>query len=256
MHLKWIGLMLLIVSLVIGLIIASNLQIMQKREQFALSEDGKTIMDSMVPVPPWNRTEEQAREQNTQWGWVNFNMSLNSQGKTGYKANGIILPYYLNETPTVVMRVVNETGFEYVTFDHFTEVSWNASKIYAVAYLNATHRTDSFQFINLDNSSKYCFFFRGLGNGTSDSHILISIKESWYEPTSLIPSTPVNIAIVGTIAAIGLSSTVIGLRQPKKHYMRRRSTRIQKAIYCLFYSKIKISPRRREAKLIPFQDFF
>jgi hypothetical protein len=248
--------MLLIVSILLGLIIASNLQIPQKKEHFAISEDGKTIMDAMVPVPPWNRTEEQAREQNTQWGWVNFNMSLNNQGKTGYEADGIILPYYLNETPTVAMRVVNETGFGLVTFDQFSVQSWNASKIYAVAYLNATHRTDSFWFIDLDNSSKYCFFFRGLENGTNDSHILISIKESWYEATNLIPSTPVNIAIVGTTAVIGLSSTVIGLRQPKKHHIRKRSTRIQRVIYCLFYSQDGNQSHRREAKLIPFQDFF
>jgi hypothetical protein len=233
----------------------SNLQIFQKREQFAVSEDRKTIMDAMVPVPPWNRTEEQAWEQKTQWGWVNFNMSLNNQGKTGYEADGIILPYYLNETPTVAMRVVNETGFGLVTFDQFSVQSWNASRIYALAYLNVTHRTDSFRFINLDNSSKYCVFFRGLENGTSDSHILISIKESWYEPTSLIPSTPVNIAIVGTTAAIGLSSTIIGLRQPKKHYIRRRSTRIQKAIYCPFYSKIEISPIGERQNLFLFRIF-
>jgi hypothetical protein len=218
--------MLLIASLVIGLIVASNLQILQRREQFAVSEDGKTIMDAMVPVPPWNRTEEQALEQHTQWGWVNFNMSLNNQGKIGYEANGIILPYYLNETPSVAMRVVNETGFGFVTFDQFSESSWKASKIYAVAYLNATHRSDSFQFINLDNCPKYCVFFRGLENGTNDFHILISIKETWYEETSLIPPTPVNIAIVAATAMIGLGVTAIGFRQSNKRHMRRRSARI------------------------------
>jgi hypothetical protein len=211
-----------------GLIIASNAQIMQKKEQFALSEDGKTIMDAMVPVPPWNRTEEEALKQGKQWGWVNFNMSLKNQGKIGYEANGIILPYYLNETPSVAMRVVNETGFGFVTFDQFSVSSWNASKIYAVAYLNATHRSDSFQFINLDNCSKYCVFFRGLDNGTNDFHILISIKETWYEETNLIPPTPVNIAIVATTAIIGFGATAIGFRRSNKRYMRRRPARIHR----------------------------
>jgi hypothetical protein len=223
---KWIGLILLAISLLIGLIIATNAQVMQKREEFASTADVETpspIMDRMVPVPPWNRTEDQAIKENTQWGWVDFNMSLSNQGKTGYAASGIIMPYYLNETPSVVMRVVNTTGFDFVTFDQFSESAWNASTIYALAYLDATHRSDSFNFINLDNSSKYCVFFRGLDNGTDDFHILISIKESWYQETSLIPPTPVNVAIVGTTAVIGLSFTVIGFRHSKKHYTRRRS---------------------------------
>ena len=58
MYLKWVGIALLIVSLILGLLIATNTQIAQKATSYArTASDNSFIMDSVVPVPPYNRTE-------------------------------------------------------------------------------------------------------------------------------------------------------------------------------------------------------
>ena len=226
MYLKWVGIALLIVSLILGLLIATNTQIAQKATSYArTASDNSFIMDSVVPVPPYNRTEGLDT-----WGWVGFNMTLPNQGKMGYEAYGVILPNNETENPEVLMRIVNATdggGFDLLIFDHFSEQAWNASRVYAVASIpslvSANQLYDTFSLFGVDNASKYCVFFRGIANSSDDFHILMTIKESWFEWHTLIPATLPYIAIVGATGIVGLSLTVIGFTQTHRKRSRRRS---------------------------------
>lgn len=226
MYLKWVGIALLIVSLILGLLIATNAQIAQKAESYAqTASDNSSIVDRVVPVPPYNRTEGRDA-----WGWVGFNMTLPNQGKMGYEAYGVILPNNETEYPEVLMRIVNATvggGFDLLIFDHFSEQAWNASRVYAVASIpslaNPNQLYDKFSLFGVDNASKYCVFFRGIANSSDDFHILMTIKENWFEWHTLIPAALPYIAIVGATGIVGSSLTVIGFTQTRRKRFRRRS---------------------------------
>ena len=99
-----LGILLLLISFVIGGFASANLKSYVQMEQFARTEDGKEVKDKIVMVPPWNASEE-----NPPRGWVGFNISVIPTGKLNYKIHGIILPADNNRNPKIVMRVVNET---------------------------------------------------------------------------------------------------------------------------------------------------
>ena len=225
MYLKWIGLALLISSLLLGAIMATDIQIFQRTVSYALVASDKTPMvDRVVPVPPFNRTEGDRPV-----GWVGFNMTLPNQGKNGYEAYGIILPNDPDEKPEVLMRIVNATpggGFDLLIFDRFSEQAWNASYVYAIAELpsftDPNQYYKEFRFYRPDNASKYCAFFRAIKNGTDDFNILITIKESWLEPGSLIPSTAPFMTVIVATGIVGSGLVVVGFVQPRKKRPRRR----------------------------------
>jgi len=227
--LKWIGLAFLIPSLVILMAVAAEVQVPYKVEEFAVLAEHPDveIKEKIVPVPPFNRTLEEAQKLNKLWGWVGFNVSLPHQGKPGYKAGGIIL--YEPKSPEksgIIMRVVNETDFEFLIWSGMEDAAWNICKIYVEAYLSKNKPYTEFQFNSLDNCSKYCVFFRGLDDGVEDTLILISIKEAWYEYKVWVPRTPLNMAIIGAPAILGLSLTITGFKYNKKsrHLKVRRKT--------------------------------
>ena len=224
MYIKWIGTVFLLAGLVFGLLMVSEFKVYTRKERFAvLAEDKKIeIKDKLVPVPPWNRTEKEAIKLNLSWGWVGFNISLLNQGKYGYKAEGIILHAEINKKPRIIMRIVNETGFDLLLFDHFSEPAWNASKVYAVAHLDSETRSFRFPFVNLDNCSKYCVLFRGLDNATEDFNILISIKESWFNESNLIQQNEINTATDLSLIATGLTLIFINYKIKNKKKMRKR----------------------------------
>ncbi|MEM2703275.1 MAG: hypothetical protein QXR45_08950 [Candidatus Bathyarchaeia archaeon] len=199
--------------------IAANIQVPNNIEKFAVySEDPKIpIIEKVVPVPPFNRTLEDARKLGKEWGWVGFNVSLPNQGKPGYRAGGIMLYEPASkEKSTVLLRVVNETDFEFLIWSGMEEDAWNICKVYAEAYLETKKGYVEFQFKNLDNCQKYCLFFRGLDYGVEDTIILISIKEAWYEYVPWIPATPANKAIIGMGIISGLIFTTLGFKNNKK----------------------------------------
>jgi hypothetical protein len=217
--LKWIGLAFLIPSLIILMAVAAEVQVPYKVEEFAVSAENPDveIKEKIVPVPPFNRTLEEAQRLNKSWGWVGFNVSLPHQGKPGYKAGGIIL--YDPKSPEkseIIMRVVNETDFEFLILSGMEDLAWNICKIYVEAYLSKNKPYTEFQFNGLDNCPKYCVFFRGLDDGIEDTLILISIKEAWYEYKVWIPRTPLNMTIIGAPAILGLSLTITGFIYNKK----------------------------------------
>ncbi len=217
--LMWIGLAILIPSLIVGMAAAANIQVPHKIEKFAVYAENPNIeiMERTVPVPPFNRTLVEAQKLGKNWGWVGFNISLPNQGKSGYRAGGIMLYEPTSkEKSAVLLRVVNETDFEFLIWSGIEEKAWNICKIYAEAYLEPKKGYSEFEFNNLDYCRKYCLFFRGLDNGTEDTIILVSIKEAWYEYKPLIPATAANKAIVGIGVILGLSLTAIGFKYRKK----------------------------------------
>jgi hypothetical protein len=217
--LKLVGLAVLLPSLALLMAAAAEVKVPYKVEDFAvLAEDPRVeIKEKIVPVPPFNRTLEEASRLKRAWGWVGFNISLPHQGRPGYEAGGIIL--YEPKTPeksSVIMRAVNETDFEFLIWTGMEEKAWNICKLYAEAYLSRSKPYTIFRFTNLDNCTKYCLFFRGLDDGVEDTLIIISIKEAWYEYNIWIPRTPLNIAIIGAPAILGLSMTITGFKYDGK----------------------------------------
>lgn len=227
MYIRWIGIVFLLGGLVFGLLIASEFKVYTKEERFAVLAEDKNIeiKDKIVMVPPWNRTEKEANELNLTWGWVGFNISLPNQGKFNYNAEGIILHAKVDEKPRVVMRIVNETGLDLLLFDYFSDPAWNASKVYAVAALNATIRSFRFPFLGLDNCSKYCVLFRGLDNSTEDFEILISIKESWFNMSNLLQKNEVNAATAVTLIATGSALILISFKKRKNRKKWKKKLR-------------------------------
>jgi hypothetical protein len=227
MQVKWLGLAILVVSALLGSVMAANVQVFERKESYAQSVNDQTpIVDRIVPVPPLNRTEG-----DLPFGWIGFNITLPNQGKAGYEAYGIILPSHENERPQVIMRIVNATpggGFDLVIFDKFSEQAWNASRVYTVASLPSWENTnqyyDEFWFVKPDNASKYCVFFRGMVNATDDLNVLLTIKEAYLEPRTLIPATLPYAAVIGTVGLAGSILIVIGLVQTDKKRSRKRST--------------------------------
>lgn len=228
--LTWMGLALLLSSLTIGMIIVAKVQVPHKVEGFAIVAEYPDIevMEKLVPVPPFNRTLEEAKKLNKQWGWVCFNFSLPNQDKPGYEAGGVILyGPSSKEKSQVLMRVVNETDFEFLLWSGMEELAWNACKIYAEAYLNPkTKPFNKFKLEKLDNAKKYCAFFRGLDDGVEDTLILISIKEAWNQYEIWIPATPINTIIIGATAVIGLTLTLTSLKgRKRKRYVKMKRSR-------------------------------
>lgn len=223
--LKWVGLAILLPSLMIGMAVVAKVQVPYKVEKFAVyAEDPEVeIKEKLVPVPPYNRTPDEAKKLNKQWGWVAFNISLPNQGKPEYRAGGIIL--YEPRSPEkseIIMRVVNETDFEALIFFGMEEAVWNTCKIYAEVYLNKRQGFRKFEFKDLDGCIKYCVFFRGLDDGVEDTLILVSMKEAWYEYTTWIPATLTNASILGTTTIVGLSLIIIGFKYQKRRYLKSR----------------------------------
>jgi hypothetical protein len=216
---KWLGLLLLSCSLVIGLIIATDLKTPQRVESYAkAAETGEEVVDKIVLVPPWNYSEEAPR------GWVGFNVTLNRTGKVGYEVKGQILPEDGDLNPKMVMRVVNETGLIYLIVDNFDSHTWNSTKIYAAAFLDGSVKRlhDDFEFVDIDDSSKYVFLFRGLKNETQDRPILIGLKEVWLEEKNLLEPTAFNIIVVASTAIVGLSMLLKSLKPSRKKRSQKR----------------------------------
>ncbi len=205
MYLRWLAAVLLSLSLIIGVVIAANVEIANRIESFI-------IEDEIVEVPPWNSTE----------GWIGFNKTLPNKHKTGYEAYGVVLPVDVNQETWIVMYVVNETGLNLLRFDQFSEYTWDVTKIYAAAYLNKTRKVSEFRFLEVDNSSLYCFIFRGVRNATASYHILINFKEAFFEQVRLLEPTPTNTIITASLASAGLITLIVSFRQPDKKRLRRR----------------------------------
>ncbi|MDH7564418.1 MAG: hypothetical protein QHH24_06040 [Candidatus Bathyarchaeota archaeon] len=253
MILKWIGLALLLLSLIIGSIMAADVQLLQRKDTFAVTAENKHVQinGTTVPVPPLNRTEEEARQLGKNWGWVGFNITLPNQGKQNYEAYGVILPANPSPPwPDVVMAIVNATpptkvgnetivgGFDLLTFDQFSDEAWAATKVYAAESLTASRPHATFSIMGVDNASKYTVFFRGRANGTDDSLIVISIKETWLENTPLIPASTTNATIIAAIAVLGMVLTSLGFRKTRRRLAAKRFSLSQK-------HKLRSVPRKR-----------
>lgn len=222
MYWRWLGLLLLACSLITGLIIATDLKIFQRVESYAkiAENDEREVVDKIVLVPPWNASEEIPPR-----GWIGFNVTLDLTGKVGYEVKGRILPDDGDLNPYMVMRVVNETGLRYLILDGFDEYVWDNTKIYAAAFLDGSEKRlhADFKFVDVDNSSKYVFLFRGLKNETQDRPILINLKEVWFEEKNLLEHTTFNILIVATTAIIGLSLLIKSHRPSRKKLRRKQA---------------------------------
>lgn len=212
-----LGLLLLVISIVVGVFAASELKVAVRVEQFARTEDGEYVEDKIIMVPPWNASEE-----NPPRGWVGFNITVTSTNKANYNIHGIILPYDKDPSPKVVMRVVNETGLIILIWDNFDPYTWDTIKVYAAAYLDADRLYDNFRFIEIDESSKYVFLFRGLKNETQDRPILISVKETWYEEKNIL-EPPVSNALIASSIATGCISVILIFKKdkPKRTYLSK-----------------------------------
>lgn len=213
---RWLGLLLLFSSLIIGLIVATDLKIFQRVESYAkISETNEEVMDKVVPVPPWNSSK----------GWVGFNGTLHHRDEVGYEVKGRILLANVSQQPKMVMRVINGTALLPLVFASFDEPTWDRTKIYAAAFLdgdmNKLH--DDFKFLDIDNSSKYVFLFRGLKNETRDCPILISLKETWLVGKTLLEPTAPNIFLVAITAVAGLLLLARKPQSSRKPTVRRRS---------------------------------
>jgi hypothetical protein len=176
-------------------------------EAWAKTGNGNQLVeDATVSIPPWNSTS----------GWVGFNVTLPNQGKTSYMTYGMLATADQDPNPNMVMAAVNATGLSLLTFDGFSEQAWNASKVYARSFLNATYKTNTFEFRDLDNCSGYILLFRELKNETQNRPILISVKETWLEereqPSPVTTTTTIRsgFASVNQTTAIGIALNITG----------------------------------------------
>jgi hypothetical protein len=217
MYLKIAGFALFFCSLIIVAIMFSGFQVYQHTERFVsgnFTTGVEPVMDIPVHVPPLNSSE----------GWVGFNFTL-SEDHIGYEAYGILLPWNASEHPSVVMRVVNDTGISLLQFDYFSEEAWNATRVYAAAILNSTVRYFMFEFKDVDTAPLYHALFRGLENGTKSSIVMISIKESWLELAPFIPINSMNVGVSGVLAVGGAFFLVYSFwdeRSRSKHRKLKR----------------------------------
>jgi len=215
---------LVLSSIILSLLIATDFKVYDRREDFALLADVSEkvkIVDKIVNIPPFNRTPAEAKKLGKEYGWVGFNITLPHQNYTGYQAYGIIISHpSLTDPADIVMGVVNETDLELLKFDGFSEQAWNASKVYATASLDNTKLYQKFWFHDLDNAEKYCILFRGRKNSTEDDVIMISIKEAWYEARTLVPASPLSI---GTNSFLMLSGALLIIKSfhRKKRKLRK-----------------------------------
>lgn len=214
MYGKWFGAGLLLVSLLVTGIAGANVKAFYKKEGWAKTEKDNTFVDvkgQTVLVPPWNSST----------GWVGFSIKLPNEGKTGYSAHGTIAPADQDPNPYVVMRAVNETGLDYLTFDLFSEAAWNVTQSYADPFLDSTY--SSFEFYGLDNCSNYILVFRSLKEESQDRPILVSIEETWFEPENLLELTPLNALIIAVVAFSGSGLIIYDLNsRGKKRKLRHR----------------------------------
>lgn len=216
MYLKLLGFALVLLSLTLAYVMLSGVQMYQRTDTFVsgnFATGVEPVMDIPVHVPPWNSSE-----------WWGFNFTL-SEDHIGYEAYGILLPWNVSERPSVVMRIVNDTGVSLLQFDGYSPEAWNATRVYAAAILNSTRRSFTFEFKDLDKAPLYHALFRGLENGTRPSLVMISIKESWLELTPLMPINAFNIGVSVVLAAGGASFLVYSFWNEKARSKRRKLKR-------------------------------
>ncbi len=221
---KLLGIILLLTSLILATTIVSEFQIYEKVEDFAVLADSRNevkIVDKIVEVPPFNRTQKEAFKLNKNWGWVGFNISLPHEGESGYEAYGVIVSANPQVKVDVVMAIVNETGLDLLIFDGFSEQAWNASKVYATASLDEKKQYQTFWLNGLDGAGNYCVLFRGRKNATDDMPVLISIKERWYAGRILIPKTVSSVSITATLFFTGLTLTLFSLSGDRKRSRKK-----------------------------------
>lgn len=221
MNTRWLGLTLLLISLIISALIAANIKITRfyRTEDYVKAvEDGQftPVIDRVVWVPPWNSTDR---------GWVGFDILL-QQEKPSYEAYGLVMPNDNDTTPDLAMRVVNRTGLGMLVYDQFDPSTWKDTKIYAAADLFPPDRLYArFTFRNLDDpNSTYTVLFRNYKNETLDRPFLINIKHAWGEPTPaalLEPTAPYAI-IAAVTATIGLGLVIRNPRSPRKRRLHKR----------------------------------
>lgn len=217
---RWLGLLLLLSALIIGLIIATDTKIFQRVEAWAISDKDEEVDGSRpVPVPPWNASEE-----NPPRGWVGFNVTLQHRDREGYDVEGMILPYDGDRQPALAVRVVNETGLERLVEFGFDNFSLTTTKFYASTFLEGSvgRLHADFKLRDVD-TNKYVFLFRGLKNETQDRLIAVFLKETWLEEKTLLEPTTTNIFLVATTAVIG---SVLVVRKPKTN--RKSKARLEK----------------------------
>jgi len=212
MYWRWLGLALLLTSLITGSIIVVDVKTFGRVESFVRLEDGTLLVDRVIDVPPWNSTEE---------GWVSFTAILSHKQEVRYEAYGVIVPSDGDPEPWMVMRVVNETGLSDLVFDFFEEFVWNRTKVYAWAYLDENQQHYYFELEGIDESDKYIFLFRGLKEEDRSRPILISVKEAWSEEKTLLEPTMPNLLIVVGVGVVGLYLVTTKPESSRKRLLKK-----------------------------------
>jgi len=212
MYLKWIGLVLLICS-VIAAGIAPEFEVYSRKEIPAFVEgENSPVVNRRVNVPPFNSTE----------GWIGFNVTLRKEGLLNYQAYGWISSDE-NIPMDIFMHIVNETGLVDLVFDGFLPEAWERNKVYASAYINGTIRTDSFYFEKLDNCNKYIVLFRNYNpDNKIYTPVYLTIAESWSEAAPLIKVMPQVYFVFLATGVFGTCLIVIGIYLEKKKKKRKR----------------------------------
>lgn len=212
---------MLFVSLIVAGLALANVKVFHETGDWAKSVVNNTLVDvtdQVVLVPAWNSST----------GWVGFNISLPNQGKAGYSVHGGLIPDDGDPDPEIAMRAVNQTGLANLMFDQFTPEAWNATQVYANTGLSKANNYSVFEFLGLDNSDPYILLFRGLKNETQDRPILVSVKETWSEPTNLLDLTLFNTSVIATVAFVGLGLIAYDLGSLRKKRKRRHRQPIKK----------------------------
>lgn len=179
------------------------------------------VYSKIVNVPPNNSTEV---------GWVGFNIMLPNQEKLGYAASGAIEPADQDPDPEMILNVVNSTALSILngTFEPWDPSWWDVTQVYATITLGNGLTSGVFVFQRLDNSSPYTVLLKGLKNDTQDRPFLISIKETWFDPQSLLQLTPSSTSAIVASALIGSGLIVYDLNSQHKtkkprhvHFVRK-----------------------------------
>ena len=224
MYTRWLGLILLLISLIIGALIVAHVKItvFNRQEDYVQAiENGQVtpVIDRVVEVPPWNHTTE---------GWVGFDIIL-QQEKVNYEAFGGVIPNDNDKSPDIAMRVVNKTGLAQLVFDQFNPATWDGIKTYAAADLYPPENLYAqFRFRDLDDvypKSTYTVLFRGYKNETGYRPILVNIKEAWSEATEvpLLEPTALNIAVSAMVGVFGVGLVIRKPRPLRKRPVQKRS---------------------------------
>lgn len=206
---------MLLISLILAGIIAGDVKTFEEKKSFAVAlENGGSseLRDRVVDVPPWNSSA----------GWVGVTVEFPHQGKMGFNAYGVILSEDNDTEPAVLMRVVNESGVSFLRFDLFSEEAWNYTKVYAEAHLSRYQLYDTFTLTDAEDTDRFIFLFRGLKNGTELQPILMSVKESWYEGSSILQPTASNLFIVAVVASMGFYLVISNPGSSRDRESRRK----------------------------------